>query len=444
MTHPPDSEQPASEIVGAIILIGVIVMVFAFAGILLFSQPPSQKLPTLSVTTSINGRVIDIHHNGGDILSHPDMYILVNDARQDFSKNNDPSWTTWSVGESLEYEVPGTVPISSIKVIYDSSGTSAVLYSASFETSALPATVTTTPPIITHTIVASAGAGGSISPSGSVIASDGSDQSFTITPSPGYHIADVFVDSVSQGTLSNYFFTNVEADHTISASFAINTYTITASAGANGTITPAGVMTVTYGAMPAYTITPDTSYHVEDVLVNGTSVGAVTKYLFPPVTTNKTISAMFARNSRAQIYYEGFESGSTGWVLNGASRQNGIVPKNQTWSMRLRNTNSMYRPTTTANYESIVVQFAWTAQSLDSISETVLAEYSTDGGANWNTLSQITGPTASPTTLTIVTSATLPASAGNNANFQLRFRITGNNNNDLLYVDDVKITAIPM
>ena len=35
-------------------------------------------------------------------------------------------------------------------------------------------------------------------------------------------------------------FTNVTADHTISATFAINTYTITATAGANGSITPAG------------------------------------------------------------------------------------------------------------------------------------------------------------------------------------------------------------
>ena len=68
----------------------------------------------------------------------------------------------------------------------------------------------------------------------------GSDQAFTITPAAGYHVADVLVDGVSVGAVTTYTFTNVTADHTIAASFAIDTITITASAGANGSIAPAG------------------------------------------------------------------------------------------------------------------------------------------------------------------------------------------------------------
>src|SRR2546425_4519647 len=49
-------------------------------------------------------------------------------------------------------------------------------------------------------------------------------------------------------TLFRSIFTSVTANHTISASFAINTYTITASAGANGNIDPTGAVTVNYGA----------------------------------------------------------------------------------------------------------------------------------------------------------------------------------------------------
>ena len=72
----------------------------------------------------------------------------------------------------------------------------------------------------TFTITASAGTGGSISPSGSVSVAEGSNKVFTITPNSGYHIDDVLVDGVSVGAVSTYTFTDVAANHTISASFA--------------------------------------------------------------------------------------------------------------------------------------------------------------------------------------------------------------------------------
>jgi PKD repeat protein len=218
-------------------------------------------------------------------------------------------------------------------------------------------------------------------------------------------------------------------------------YTITASAGAGGTISPSGSVSVLQGASQTFTITRNTSYHIADVLVNGSSVGAVSTYTFPNVQASHTIAASFAQNQRGQIYYEGFESGSTGWVLTGASRQDGAVPKNQTWSMRLQNNDNMYRPTSTAGYSSIIVQFAWALTS-NAAGENAYAEYSTNGGTSWNALSQINGP-VTQSTLTIVNSSPLSSSADNNANFQLRFRITGSNTQDKLYVDDVLITGIP-
>ena len=71
----------------------------------------------------------------------------------------------------------------------------------------------------TFTITASAGTGGSISPNGSVFVAEGSDKVFTITPNSGYHIADVQVDGISVGAVSTYTFTDVVANHTISATF---------------------------------------------------------------------------------------------------------------------------------------------------------------------------------------------------------------------------------
>ncbi|HET6494218.1 MAG TPA: hypothetical protein VFH61_02500, partial [Thermoleophilia bacterium] len=79
----------------------------------------------------------------------------------------------------------------------------------------------------TFTITASAGLNGSISPSGEQIVDSGADQTFTITPDPGYQVADVLVDDVSQGPLPSYTFASVDADHVISATFAIDTFTIT-------------------------------------------------------------------------------------------------------------------------------------------------------------------------------------------------------------------------
>jgi 40-residue YVTN family beta-propeller repeat len=76
------------------------------------------------------------------------------------------------------------------------------------------------------TITATAGPGGSIDPSGQVGVNPGADQVFSITPDTGYHIDQVFVDGAYQGAPTSHTFSDVYADHTISAHFAVNTYTI--------------------------------------------------------------------------------------------------------------------------------------------------------------------------------------------------------------------------
>jgi hypothetical protein len=150
----------------------------------------------------------------------------------------------------------------------------------------------------TYTITATAGAGGSISPSGTVTVSQGGSQAFTIAPATGYKAVDVKVDGTSVGAVSTYTFSNVTANHTISATFAANptTYTITATAGAGGSISPSGTVTVSQGGSQAFTLAPATGYKAVDVKVDGTSVGAVASYSFSNITANHTISATFAAN----------------------------------------------------------------------------------------------------------------------------------------------------
>ena len=114
-------------------------------------------------------------------------------------------------------------------------------------------------------------------------------------------MADVLVDGASVGAVTSYTFSNVTANHTIAASFAITTYTITTSAGANGSITPSGSVSVNSGSNQTFTITPAANYHVANVLVDSASVGAVTSYTFSNVTANHAIAASFAANNVAPV-----------------------------------------------------------------------------------------------------------------------------------------------
>ena len=70
-------------------------------------------------------------------------------------------------------------------------------------------------------------------------------------------------------------------------------FAITAMAGEHGSITPSGTVTVKRDDSASFTITPDSGYKIADVLVDGTSVGAVSSYTFDKVTANHTIEVTF-------------------------------------------------------------------------------------------------------------------------------------------------------
>lgn len=74
-------------------------------------------------------------------------------------------------------------------------------------------------PAAAYTINASAGSGGGISPSGAASVTSGGSQTFTISADSGYRINAVTVDGAGQGAISSYSFTNVTANHTITAAF---------------------------------------------------------------------------------------------------------------------------------------------------------------------------------------------------------------------------------
>ncbi len=91
-----------------------------------------------------------------------------------------------------------------------------------------------------------------------------------------------------------FLFVMPDRDVDLIAEFAINTYIITATAGANGSISPTGSIMVEHGDDQGFIITPNEGYYIADVLVDGESVGAVSEYVFEDVAGDHTIHAEFA------------------------------------------------------------------------------------------------------------------------------------------------------
>ena len=194
-------------------------------------------------------------------------------------------------GSSPQYTITPDNGYLIADVLVDGSSVGAVT-SHTFTNVTAPHTISATFAVTTHTITASAGPNGSISPSGAVTVNEGGSQTFTIAPATNYHIASVTVDGAAQALTSPYTFTSVNANHTITATFAIDTLAITVTQSANGTITPA-TGSVDYGATRAYTIAPATNYHIASVTVDGAAQALTSPYTFANVTAAHTITASF-------------------------------------------------------------------------------------------------------------------------------------------------------
>ena len=255
-------------------------------------------------------------------------------------------------------------------------------------------------PIVKHTITATAGANGSISPSGKVEVVEGADQTFSITANEGYEIESLKVDGAAVSTATSYTFTNVRAAHTIEATFkqkitvekpsigkqpqnvsvkageqatftvaatgtdlkyqwqinrndgkgfaditgadrasyttsavdkncngykyqcvisnsagsvttgaatltvtedvtppAVTKHIITATAGANGSISPSGKVEVVEGADQTFSITANEGYEIESLKVDGKTVNTAASYTFKNVTAAHTIEVTFKQKA---------------------------------------------------------------------------------------------------------------------------------------------------
>ena len=162
--------------------------------------------------------------------------------------------------------------------------------------SALSTTLPVTTSNITFTVTSSNEINGSISPLGIVTVNSGSSKTYNISPAVGFEIDSIFVDGASVGAVSSYTFNSISTNHTINASFKIKTFTIVATAGSNGQISPAGNIILNENSTQTFLMTPLAGFQVSEVLIDGVSVGATTRYTFKNIVVSHTIAVSFKQN----------------------------------------------------------------------------------------------------------------------------------------------------
>ncbi|MFZ3046922.1 MAG: hypothetical protein WA151_13490, partial [Desulfatirhabdiaceae bacterium] len=245
-----------------------------------------------------------------------------------------------------------------------------------------------------YVITASAGTGGSISPSGSVTVNSGTSRTFTITPSTGYNVSSVLVDG---GAVSipaaggTYTFSNVSSDHTISASFGLQPFTIAASAGTGGTVSPSGDIALTYGASQSFDIMPSAGHTVTSVLVDGAAVSIPVSggtYTFTNVTENHTIAASFTLNT-----YTITASAGTGGSISPSGTT--IVNYGATQIYTITASSGYVVDTVTVDGEAIELTSGNYTFSNINANHTISATFRSTGGGNGGGTSDIPGCSAS-------------------------------------------------
>jgi len=171
------------------------------------------------------------------------------------------------------------------------------LTGATYATDSITAdcTVTATFTLNTYTVTPSKTGNGTISPATPQTVNHGSTSSFTVSPDGGYSVA---MGGTCGGSLVGDTYTTnaITSDCTVTATFTLNTYTVTPSKTGNGTISPSTPQTITHGSAATFTVTPDTGY---SAAMGGTCGGALvgTTYTTNAITANCTVTASFTLNS---------------------------------------------------------------------------------------------------------------------------------------------------
>jgi len=186
------------------------------------------------------------------------------------------------------------------------------------------------PTKVEHTITATAGEGGKISPEGTTTVGHGGEAYYYIVPDEGYVIDKVYIDGVEvDDTDGTYHFINVVSNHTIHATFKegdtpeVQYYTIWSLTRGGGTISPEGYTTVPAGGSQTFHFTPKPGYVVKRVWVNGKIVATTgDSYTITDIHRDTTIRVTFGRGGSTLLPTGDITTGPVPvlvWVLLGSA-----------------------------------------------------------------------------------------------------------------------------
>lgn len=162
------------------------------------------------------------------------------------------------------------------------------------------------------TITASAASGGSISPAGAVGVVEGDSLHFSIQPDAYFHVLDVLVDGGSVGSDTGYTFPNVQANHTISASFSADLFALTTGVIGGGSVARLpDQASYPYGTSVTLTAVPDSGWAFTGWSGDTTATGNPLALL---VTKHWTVTAAFADTAPPLAVVLSPIGGETLWI----------------------------------------------------------------------------------------------------------------------------------
>ena len=160
-------------------------------------------------------------------------------------------------------------------------------------------TITANFAVTTFTVNFAAGSNGTLTGTASQTVNSGASASaVTAVPATGYHFVQWTGTGGFTSTSNPLTFANVTADQTLTASFAVTTFTVTFTAGSNGSLTGTASQTVNSGAATsAVSAVPATGYHFVQWTGPGSSTSTSNPITVSNVTASQTLTASFAINT---------------------------------------------------------------------------------------------------------------------------------------------------
>ncbi|WP_400227803.1 InlB B-repeat-containing protein [Methanomethylophilus alvi] len=156
----------------------------------------------------------------------------------------------------------------------------------------------------TETVTVSVGDNGTVSPSGDVPVAYGDDLTISIVPDEGYRISKVTMDGedvTSSVTGQELVLREVKSNHDITVAFEKITYTVTVTAGENGSADPT-TSVVEYGKSLKIVFIPEPGYRTSYLTINGGDrivPDDRTNYVIDDIIEDKAVEVFFERDDSA-------------------------------------------------------------------------------------------------------------------------------------------------